>query len=99
MPAWVAADPAPSVGFRLLSFGTDTELERTARALADQFAGAVAYERSTARRRGFLLLRPDGFVAASGSTTAELARLGARLAATVTAPPKIVAMPDSAPHT
>ena len=75
-PHWV---PAPRgedavARFRLLTVGSGGELEGPARRLAERRSALVRYEHLAVpgRGTGFVLLRPDGFVAMSGLTTSEL---------------------------
>lgn len=75
-PHWV---PAPrtediSARFRLVTLGPSGELPRQAAELADRRSSLVSHEHLPLPRRrpGFLLLRPDGFVATSGLTPQEL---------------------------
>ncbi|MGW3653221.1 FAD-dependent monooxygenase [Streptomyces sp. NPDC000878] len=75
-PHWVpAVAPGGAGGFRLLTVGraADSALARRGRWLAEAHGTALEHEhhqrRSTA---GFLLLRPDGYVAASGTEPAGL---------------------------
>ncbi|GAA3075715.1 FAD-dependent monooxygenase [Streptomyces glomeratus] len=84
-PHWV---PAPATagpaGFRLVTLGpADGGTDRGGRALAQGSPVPLAHEHVPRRTPGFLLLRPDGYVAAGGTTPAELAdvrRLLARMA-------------------
>jgi len=93
----LTAGPAEAMSLlRLLTSGSDAGLERAAQSLAEQFANALTHERSTSRQSGFVLLRPDGFVAASGSRASELAGLGARLAGLAAARP--TGTPPGASH-
>ncbi|MFJ1767925.1 FAD-dependent monooxygenase [Amycolatopsis sp. NPDC088138] len=67
-PAWVPDAPA-GARFRLLTTGSPNgSLARAASATSD----LVAREHVPRRGRGFVLLRPDGYVAASGVTTTDL---------------------------
>ena len=70
-PSWV--EPA-DVGTALrLHVTADAELSRAARVLADAHPGLVVHEDGPGPRAGYLLLRPDGYVAAGGRTVADLA--------------------------
>jgi 2-polyprenyl-6-methoxyphenol hydroxylase-like FAD-dependent oxidoreductase len=77
-PHWVTAPAgnAPhQTTFRLLSLGARADhMHRAAAAVAGRLPALVAHERVGRHRPGFLLLRPDGFVAASGTTPAALER-------------------------
>ncbi|MFI9011481.1 FAD-dependent monooxygenase [Actinosynnema sp. NPDC053489] len=67
---------------RLLTTGSSgAPLVARARALADRNASLVEHDHLTGRPGGFLLLRPDGYVAASGTTPAELTEVEARVRA------------------
>ncbi|MFD5625921.1 FAD-dependent oxidoreductase [Streptomyces sp. NPDC127072] len=75
-PHWVTVptgDTAHQPAFRLLSTGARADrMHQAAAAVADRLPGLVAHERVGRHRPGFLLLRPDGFVAAGGTTSAAL---------------------------
>ncbi|MCZ7417358.1 FAD-dependent oxidoreductase [Streptomyces sp. WMMC897] len=77
-PVWVPAPAAPADSvFRLVTLGPEEgQLASSARSLAARFPGLVAHDHVDRRRAGWLLLRPDGFVAASGNTDARLAETG-----------------------
>ncbi|SNQ50070.1 conserved hypothetical protein [Frankia canadensis] len=74
-PSWVppaGADIAPGA-LRLLTVGSVPDgLVGATRALADRWAPLVAHDQVDRGGRGFLLLRPDGYVAASGSRREDL---------------------------
>ncbi|WP_223199114.1 FAD-dependent monooxygenase [Solihabitans fulvus] len=73
-PTWVPDPAEPTAGLRLLTLGVSGgDLDRAGRALADRFPGVLAHEHFTGRGgAGFLLLRPDGFVADSGASIEAL---------------------------
>ncbi len=75
------AAPGTEAGFRLLTVGrADSALAHRGRRLALAHGGAVCHEHHLRRTAsGFLLLRPDGYVAASGVEPAGLDRLERRL--------------------
>ncbi|MFF4255937.1 FAD-dependent oxidoreductase [Streptomyces sp. NPDC001663] len=80
-PAWL---PGPLTGapqFRLLTLGAAaSEVRRGARELSDRHAPLVRHDHTASRARtGFVLLRPDGFVAASGDGLEALGRVDALL--------------------
>ncbi|MEU6226710.1 FAD-dependent monooxygenase [Streptomyces sp. NPDC047042] len=81
-PHWVppaAVDGPP--GFRLLTFGpADDGADRRGRAFAGASAVPLRHDHMLRRSPGFLLLRPDGYVAASGTSPAEIADAGRLLA-------------------
>jgi 2-polyprenyl-6-methoxyphenol hydroxylase-like FAD-dependent oxidoreductase len=75
-PLWAPepGDGRPG-GFRLLvTGGSDGRLAAAGREFAHRYQDLVTYEQVARRGRGFLLLRPDGYVAAAGTGPAELAR-------------------------
>jgi 2-polyprenyl-6-methoxyphenol hydroxylase-like FAD-dependent oxidoreductase len=82
VPPWVPAPSRPGPGtFRLLTLGDrDGDLRRRAQDLAGTMPGLVSHDHHSERGRGFLLLRPDGFVARSGTTPDDLDRAGRLLA-------------------
>ncbi|HEY5836714.1 FAD-dependent monooxygenase [Streptomyces sp.] len=87
-PHWVPAPRAGTPGFRLVVVGP-TEPVQAGRGdtPAGESSVPVSREYVHGRTSGFLLLRPDGYVAASGTTAAERAaaeRLLARIAAAST---------------
>jgi hypothetical protein len=58
---------------RLVTIGPATgEVARCGAAVPGRFPGLVSHEHLTRGTPGFLLLRPDGYVAASGLTRADL---------------------------
>lgn len=76
-PHWV---PAPMErtghGFRLLTTGPSSgPLARGGEAVAERWPRLLSHEHLPRGRAGFLVLRPDGFVAASGRSAAGLTRL------------------------
>ena len=79
LPHWVpAATPGTGIGFRLLTLGraADSALARHGRRLAQTHSSALEHEHHQRRNTtGFLLLRPDGYVAASGTEPAGLDRV------------------------
>lgn len=81
-PHWVppaAVDGPP--GFRLLTLGpADGGADRRGRAFAGASPVPLRHDHMVRRSSGFLLLRPDGYVAASGTSPAELADAGRLLA-------------------
>ncbi|MBO1414200.1 FAD-dependent monooxygenase [Streptomyces sp. FH025] len=81
-PAWLPQAPAAGgAPFRLVTLGTaDGGPEQAGQALAERHPGMLAHDHLIGRRTGFLLLRPDGYVAAGGTTPAELARVPRLLA-------------------
>ncbi|MBW1597420.1 NAD(P)/FAD-dependent oxidoreductase [Streptomyces sp. JJ38] len=77
-PVWIPAPAARAESvFRLVTLGPgEGQLASSARSLAARFPGLVAHDHIERRRAGWLLLRPDGFVAASGNSDARLAETG-----------------------
>jgi hypothetical protein len=75
-PYWVpAAPPGTPAGFRLVIVGraADSVLARHGRRLAQAHGTALRYEHHRRRTAAsFMLLRPDGYVAASGTAPAGL---------------------------
>jgi 2-polyprenyl-6-methoxyphenol hydroxylase-like FAD-dependent oxidoreductase len=71
---WTIGATGRHAGFRLLSTGrAGGPLTRHAAAVAARYGGAVVHEHhARPGPTGFLLLRPDGYVAASGTTVAHL---------------------------
>jgi 2-polyprenyl-6-methoxyphenol hydroxylase-like FAD-dependent oxidoreductase len=67
-PLWTPKLDASLAGrFQLITLGReDGEISARARALADRLPGVLAHFPLAARRERFLLLRPDGYVAATG---------------------------------
>jgi 2-polyprenyl-6-methoxyphenol hydroxylase-like FAD-dependent oxidoreductase len=88
-PSWTGPlAPGGRSGFRLVSLGpAGGELALAARALADRHPDLACYEHLAGarparhERQGFVLVRPDGFVASSGVTLAALDQAGAVLGA------------------
>lgn len=67
-PWWQA-----SAGFRLLTMGdTGSELARLGQATAQRHSALVTHHHLGESKAGFVLLRPDGYVAASGAAGADL---------------------------
>ncbi|OLB75552.1 MAG: hypothetical protein AUI14_20825 [Actinobacteria bacterium 13_2_20CM_2_71_6] len=67
-PAWVPAPATDPRRFRLVTLGAPTgALVDGARTVARRFPALVGHEHLTRRGSGFLLLRPDGYVAATGT--------------------------------
>ena len=84
-PAWARA--VEVTGFRLVTLGAaDSGLARAGAALAARHGEVLRHEHRTGRGTGFLLLRPDGYVAASGTGPAELTRAATLLAGLLTRP-------------
>lgn len=76
-PHWVPG--APSTGFRLLTMSrtADSELAHGGLRLAQEHGGILAHQHYNRRGTGgYLLLRPDGYVAASGVEPAGLDHVG-----------------------
>jgi 2-polyprenyl-6-methoxyphenol hydroxylase-like FAD-dependent oxidoreductase len=75
-PYWVpASGSGPKAACRLLTMGPPGgDLVGLGRAVAEGQPALVSHEHLGQRRAGFLLLRPDGYVAARGTTAAELAQ-------------------------
>ncbi|MGP3971902.1 FAD-dependent monooxygenase [Streptomyces sp. 6N223] len=84
-PAWVPPPGPDQPGFRLLTLGpTDGgPLTAPAGALAARYPEAVTHDHLTHRTTAWLLLRPDGFVAASGKNAARLAEAESLIARVV----------------
>ncbi|MBO0512141.1 FAD-dependent monooxygenase, partial [Streptomyces beijiangensis] len=61
-------------------------LDRRGRALAARMPGVLAHEHRPRRRPGFVLTRPDSYVAAGGRTATELDALAWRLSGSMPAP-------------
>jgi 2-polyprenyl-6-methoxyphenol hydroxylase-like FAD-dependent oxidoreductase len=86
-PAWAPAPEPADTGFRLLTLGAEgSGLERDAGALAARLQHVMTHHHLPGRKAGFVLLRPDGFVAASGTTAASLTAMAALLDAVVLPP-------------
>ncbi|MDT3396936.1 FAD-dependent monooxygenase [Streptomyces sp. B1866] len=87
-PHW-APEPDPAADrFRLLTLGpVGGELPRRARELAERRPGHLVHEHAARRVAGggFLLLRPDGYIAVNGVSPAELVQVADLLDA-LTAP-------------
>ncbi len=87
-PAWVPAAEPGQDGFRLLTLGpaggsAASPLRPAAESLAAGHPDVLAHVHVTGRRAGWLLLRPDGFVAAAGKGAAQLAGVESLLARVV----------------
>ncbi|MFE4177489.1 FAD-dependent monooxygenase [Streptomyces sp. NPDC056909] len=80
-PRWVPA-ASPGTGFRLLtvSRAADSALDRLGRRLAQAHGPELCHEHHRRRTDGFLLLRPDGYVAARGTEPAGLGQVDRLLA-------------------
>ncbi|WP_053719084.1 FAD-dependent monooxygenase [Saccharothrix sp. NRRL B-16348] len=80
-PHWVPA--RDTVGrLRLLTTGDASALlVAEARALAERNRALVTHDHFAGRAEGFLVLRPDGYVAASGASAADLAEVEVRIRA------------------
>lgn len=79
-PGWAAG--AHALGFRLVTLGAeDGPLSRSAAGIASRLGSVVVHEHDprTDHGAGFLLLRPDGFVAAAGRTAEALDGVGVLL--------------------
>ncbi|MFC4029848.1 FAD-dependent monooxygenase [Streptomyces polygonati] len=76
-PRWVPVSPDPSpAGFRLLTLGpSDHGRVRRGASLAGRLPDLVSHRHLPRRQGGFLLLRPDGYVAASGRAPEDLAQV------------------------
>jgi hypothetical protein len=74
-PAWVPQISADQTSvFRVVTTGpADSALARKAADLGRQWPDLVVHETAPRRETGFLLVRPDGFVAARGRTVQDLA--------------------------
>jgi hypothetical protein len=70
-PAWpLDPDPDPIGRFQLVSMGpADGTMSRRGRELAEEEPTLVAHRHRTTAGSGFVLLRPDGYVAAAGTET------------------------------
>jgi hypothetical protein len=80
-PDWsTKSDPGEHGGFELVTLGPDDAPQRAQAAqLARAHGALVSHRHVAAENEGFLLLRPDGFVAASGRS-GDLGWLGPALA-------------------
>ncbi|MGW1769058.1 FAD-dependent monooxygenase [Streptomyces sp. NPDC002073] len=77
-----AASPHEDDRFRLLTIGSAALAHvRAAEELAARHPGLLSHRHTGRGAPGFLLLRPDGYVAAGGATSAEWAELEALFAA------------------
>ncbi|GLW07061.1 pentachlorophenol monooxygenase [Microtetraspora sp. NBRC 13810] len=77
-PAW-PLDPDQEDRFQLISMGpADDMMIRRGRALAAQAPGLVVHRHRVTKGSGFVLLRPDGYVAAAGPET-DFTRLAREL--------------------
>jgi 2-polyprenyl-6-methoxyphenol hydroxylase-like FAD-dependent oxidoreductase len=89
-PGWRPVTSDEVAGrFQLITYGDRSSQLRTAAAeLADRMPGLVAHFPLDGRKQRFVLLRPDGYVAASGSADQfpDAARKLAALAPTTTSP-------------
>ncbi|MEU9394301.1 FAD-dependent monooxygenase [Streptomyces sp. NPDC048324] len=76
-PHWVPrTGPDVQSAFRLLTLGPPAgALVRRGRAMAARRSGLLTHDHLPRRGAGFLLLRPDGYVAASGTTPSGLERV------------------------
>lgn len=71
-PSWALEGGRPH-GFRLITAGPeDGELARRARELVERAPSRAEHRHVAGGKGGFLLLRPDGYVAASGKDAAQL---------------------------
>ncbi|EST35265.1 hypothetical protein N566_17790 [Streptomycetaceae bacterium MP113-05] len=74
-PAWVPDPEAEQTGFRLVTLGSgEGDLPTAARALCARHP-QLTHSSTTHNKRGWLLLRPDGFVAAVGAGESELGEI------------------------
>jgi len=81
-PHWVPV-PEPGTGdlFRLLTIGTPADgLAHWGEAIAGRLPDLLSHDHLPRRGTGFLLLRPDGYVAARGKSADDLDRLERTLA-------------------
>jgi hypothetical protein len=68
-PQWMLKPERELAGrFQLVTFDEAGELARQAADLAARLPGLVAHFPLGGRRVGFVLIRPDGYIAASGAT-------------------------------
>ncbi|MFF9345273.1 MULTISPECIES: FAD-dependent oxidoreductase [unclassified Streptomyces] len=78
-PHWVPKSPPGHVGTRLrlvTSGGAGGELTRRAGRLAARHETLLRHDHLSRKGAGFMLLRPDGYVVASGTGLRELDRIG-----------------------
>ncbi len=82
IPAWVPKAEGEGLnGFRLISVGPqDSTLARRAHSLVNGPSALATHHHLVRAEEGFLLLRPDDYVAASGQTLAQLEQACQRLA-------------------
>ncbi len=87
-PAWAPkADGEGLNGFRLITSGPrDSELARRANTLVDGRPSLARHHHLAEATEGFLLLRPDGYVAASGQAVPQLEQAWQRLERVVQQP-------------
>lgn len=87
-PAWVPRpDNQGLERFRLITAGPhDSELVQHARSLVDGKPSLVDYRHFAEDKATFLLIRPDGYVAASGNAPAQLGHVWQRLESVVREP-------------
>ncbi|WP_375772896.1 FAD-dependent monooxygenase [Archangium gephyra] len=87
-PAWVLkADGEGLNGFRLITTGAgDSELARRANTLVEGRPSLARHRHLGEASEGFLLLRPDGYVAASGQAVPQLEQAWQRLERVVRQP-------------
>ncbi len=87
-PAWAPkADGEGLDGFHLITAGPkDSELARRAGKLVDGRPSLARHRHLTEGKEGFLLLRPDGYVAASGQAIPQLEQVWQRLERVVREP-------------
>jgi hypothetical protein len=80
-PTWAPKPDGEALdGFRLLTMGPDgSELAQQARKLTGDPPLLAEHRHLPERPAGFILLRPDGYVAASGQTAPELGHTWQRL--------------------
>ncbi|WP_309891771.1 FAD-dependent monooxygenase [Archangium sp.] len=90
-PAWAPKPEGAGLnGFRLITVGSkDSELARRAGTLVEGRPSLAGYGHLAEAKEGFLILRPDGYVAASGRTVAQLEQAWQRLERVVQEPGKV----------